>query len=52
MKNQSSLIIPKIFIAFILLNPFFCRAIDNGVYFITSIFDGHSVIVNPAGDIL
>ena len=28
------------------------RAIDNGVYFITSIFDGHSVIVNPAGDIL
>jgi predicted amidohydrolase len=28
------------------------RAIDNGVYFITNIFDGHSVIVNPAGDIL
>jgi predicted amidohydrolase len=28
------------------------RAMDNGVYFITSIFDGHSVIVNPAGDIL
>lgn len=28
------------------------RAIDNGVYFVTSIFDGHSVIVNPAGDIL
>jgi len=28
------------------------RAIDNGVYFVTSIFDGHSVIVNPAGEIL
>jgi predicted amidohydrolase len=28
------------------------RAIDNGVYFVTNIFDGHSVIVNPAGDIL
>ena len=28
------------------------RAIDNGVYFVTSIFDGHSVIVNPAGDII
>ena len=28
------------------------RAFDNGVYFVTSIFDGHSVIVNPAGDIL
>ncbi len=28
------------------------RAIDNGVYFVTSIFDGHSLIVNPAGDIL
>ena len=28
------------------------RAIDNGVYFITSIFDGHSLIVNPAGDVL
>jgi predicted amidohydrolase len=28
------------------------RAIDNGVYFITSIYDGHSVIVDPAGDIL
>lgn len=28
------------------------RAIDNGVFFVTSIFDGHSVIVNPAGDIL
>ncbi len=28
------------------------RAMDNGVYFVTSIFDGHSVIVNPAGDIL
>jgi predicted amidohydrolase len=28
------------------------RAIDNSVYFVTNIFDGHSVIVNPAGDIL
>ena len=28
------------------------RAIDNGVYYVTNIFDGHSVIVNPAGDIL
>ena len=28
------------------------RAIDNGVYFVTSIFDGHSVIINPAGNIL
>ncbi len=28
------------------------RAVDNGVYFVTSIFDGHSLIVNPAGDIL
>lgn len=28
------------------------RAIDNGVYFVTNIFDGRSVIVNPAGDIL
>jgi predicted amidohydrolase len=28
------------------------RAIDNGVYFVTSIFDGHSLIVNPAGDVL
>ncbi|HOX73087.1 MAG TPA: carbon-nitrogen hydrolase family protein [Bacteroidales bacterium] len=28
------------------------RAFDNGVYFVTNIFDGHSVIVNPAGDIL
>jgi predicted amidohydrolase len=28
------------------------RAIDNGVYFITSIFDGHSLIINPAGDVL
>jgi predicted amidohydrolase len=28
------------------------RAIDNGVYFVTNIFDGHSVIVNPAGEIL
>ncbi|MEO8962260.1 MAG: carbon-nitrogen hydrolase family protein [Ginsengibacter sp.] len=28
------------------------RAVDNGVYFVTSIYDGHSMIVNPAGDIL
>lgn len=28
------------------------RAIDNGVYFVTSIYDGRSVIVNPAGDVL
>jgi predicted amidohydrolase len=28
------------------------RAIDNAVFFVTNIFDGHSVIVNPAGDIL
>jgi predicted amidohydrolase len=28
------------------------RAIDNGVYFVSCIFDGHSVIVNPAGEIL
>ncbi len=28
------------------------RAVDNGVYYVTSIFDGHSLIVNPAGDIL
>jgi predicted amidohydrolase len=28
------------------------RAIDNGVYFVNCIFDGHSVIVNPAGEIL
>jgi predicted amidohydrolase len=28
------------------------RAVDNGIYFVTSIFDGHSLIVNPAGDIL
>lgn len=28
------------------------RAMDNGVYFVTNIFDGHSAIVNPAGDIL
>ena len=28
------------------------RAVDNGVYFVSSIFDGHSVIINPAGDIL
>lgn len=29
-----------------------CRAMDNGVYFVTSIFDGHSLIVNPAGEVL
>lgn len=28
------------------------RAMDNGVYFVTAIYDGHSLIVNPAGDIL
>ena len=28
------------------------RAIDNSVYFVTSIYDGHSAIVSPAGDIL
>ncbi|MEP7323948.1 MAG: carbon-nitrogen hydrolase family protein [Saprospiraceae bacterium] len=28
------------------------RAVDNGVYFVNSIFDGHSMIINPAGDIL
>jgi predicted amidohydrolase len=28
------------------------RAVDNGVYFVTSIYDGHSLIINPAGDIL
>ncbi|MFN8255037.1 MAG: nitrilase-related carbon-nitrogen hydrolase [Bacteroidales bacterium] len=28
------------------------RAVDNGVYFVTAIYDGHSVIVNPAGDVL
>jgi len=28
------------------------RAMDNGVFFVTSIFDGHSVIVNPAGEVL
>ena len=28
------------------------RAIDNGVYFVNSIYDGHSMIINPAGDIL
>jgi predicted amidohydrolase len=28
------------------------RAIDNGVYFVNSIYDGTSVIINPAGEIL
>lgn len=28
------------------------RAIDNGVYFVNSIYDGHSMIINPAGDVL
>jgi predicted amidohydrolase len=28
------------------------RAADNGVFFVYSIYDGHSLIVNPAGDIL
>lgn len=28
------------------------RAVDNGVYFVTAIYDGKSVIINPAGDVL
>src|ERR1700682_320244 len=28
------------------------RALDNGVYFVNSINAGHSMIINPAGDIL
>jgi len=28
------------------------RAIDNGVYFVNSIYDGTSLIINPAGEIL
>ena len=28
------------------------RAMDNGVYFVNCIFDGHSAIINPAGEIL
>ncbi len=28
------------------------RAIDNGVFFITSIYDGQSLIINPSGEIL
>lgn len=28
------------------------RAVDNGVYFVSAIFDGSSMIINPAGDIL
>lgn len=28
------------------------RAVDNSIYFITSIYDGHSLIVNPAGEVL
>ena len=28
------------------------RAVDNGVYFVTSIYDGHSLIINPAGEVL
>ncbi|MBN2633768.1 MAG: carbon-nitrogen hydrolase family protein [Bacteroidales bacterium] len=28
------------------------RAIDNGVFFVTNIYNGHSLIVNPAGDVL
>jgi predicted amidohydrolase len=28
------------------------RAMDNGVYYVSSIFDGHSLIVDPAGNVL
>lgn len=28
------------------------RAVDNAVYFVNSIYDGHSMIINPAGDVL
>ncbi|ULQ52928.1 nitrilase-related carbon-nitrogen hydrolase [Flavihumibacter fluvii] len=28
------------------------RAVDNGVYFISAIFDGYSMIIDPAGNIL
>ena len=28
------------------------RAIDNGVYFVNSIYDGNTLIINPAGEIL
>jgi predicted amidohydrolase len=28
------------------------RAVDNGVFFVTAIYDGHSLIINPAGDVL
>lgn len=28
------------------------RAIDNGIYFVNSIYDGTSLIINPAGEIL
>lgn len=28
------------------------RAVDNGVYFVTAIYDGHSVIINPGGEVL
>lgn len=28
------------------------RAVDNGVYFLTAIYDGKSVIINPAGEVL
>lgn len=28
------------------------RAVDNGVYFVTSIYDGQSLIINPAGKVL
>ena len=28
------------------------RAVDNGVYFVNAIYDGHSMIINPAGDVL
>ena len=28
------------------------RAVDNAVYFVNAIYDGHSMIINPAGDVL
>lgn len=28
------------------------RAMDNGIYFVTSIYDGHSLIVDPAGEVM
>ncbi|MBK7439718.1 MAG: carbon-nitrogen hydrolase family protein [Saprospiraceae bacterium] len=28
------------------------RAVDNAVYFVNAIYDGHSMIINPAGEVL